>query len=117
VISPGSQEPPQAFSELEKEVGNSVSRLLVNELLKRLPGDVEAFATANIHRDITKLERLAHNLSGSLTVMKLQKGHALASNLEKACRGQEGEDIIRQTVFDLMAYLESLLDATRNYLK
>jgi hypothetical protein len=49
--------------------------------------------------------------------MKLQKGHALASNLEKACRGQEGEDIIRQTVFDLMAYLESLLDATRNYLK
>jgi len=90
---------------------------LLNELLKRLPGDLEAFSTANIPGDITKLERLAHNLSGSLSVMKLQKGHALASSLEKAFRRREGEDIIRQKVFDFKAYLEGLLDATRNYLK
>jgi CheY-like chemotaxis protein/two-component sensor histidine kinase/HPt (histidine-containing phosphotransfer) domain-containing protein len=115
--SPGRLEAVQAFRELEKEVGSNVSRILINELLKRLPGDLVTMASITLPKDKKKLERLAHNLSGSLTVMKLKNGHALAGILERACRDEEEETGIRKMVTGFSAYLSELLEATREYLK
>jgi PAS domain S-box-containing protein len=116
-LSPGRQEAVKAFRELEKEVGSNVSKILINALLKRLPGDLETTTSFTLPEDKNKLERLAHNLSGSLTVMKLKNGHALAGSLERACRGEEDDAAIREMASGFKTYLSELLEATREYVK
>ncbi|MFM7725332.1 MAG: hypothetical protein ACKO7B_01400, partial [Flavobacteriales bacterium] len=85
--------------------------------LKRLPGDIEAIASISLPEDKNKLERLTHNLSGTLTAMKLKNGHAQAGVIERACQDKENDSAIREMASGLSAYLSELLKATRKYLK
>jgi len=107
----------QAFYQLEIELGSSVLKLLINELQKRIPDDLKTIASIVIPDDNTRLERLAHNLSGSLSAMKLKNGHTLAGNLERACRSHEDEVTIREMATNLQVYLGELLEAIPDYLK
>jgi CheY-like chemotaxis protein len=116
-IKPGYEETFLAYSELEKEVGSRISQILIAELLKRLPRDFELISGYNKAEDRQNLEHLAHNLSGSLSVLKLKKGHALAGHLEKACRGQEDEEAIQKLASQLLFYVEELMEATSDYLQ
>jgi PAS domain S-box-containing protein len=111
------QETFQAYSELEKEVGSRVSQVLIAELLKRLPRDLELVSGYDNAEDRKKLEHLAHNLSGSLSVLKLKKGHAIAGSLEKACRDQSEEQTIQELASQLMLFLQELIEATREYVQ
>jgi PAS domain S-box-containing protein len=110
------EEVMQAFYQLEIELGSSVLKLLIDELLNRIPDDLETIATVVIPDDNTRLERLAHNLSGSLSAMKLKNGHTLAGSLERACRAHEDETAIREMASNLQVYLGELLEAIPDYL-
>ena len=116
-IKQGNEEVFLAYSELEKEVGSRISEVLFAELLKRLPRDLEQISEYERAEDRKKLEQLAHNLSGSLSVLKLKKGHAMAGRLEKACRGPEDETAFKEMASGLKGYLEELMEVTRDYLK
>ncbi len=116
-LSPVREEAMQAFISLEKEIGNTVSKILINELLKRLPSDIDTIASFTIPDDCQKLERHAHNLSGSLSTMKLKNGHSLSRSLEMACRDKKDDVVIREMVSGLLPYLKELLEATKEYLK
>jgi HPt (histidine-containing phosphotransfer) domain-containing protein len=94
-----------------------VIKILINELLKRLPSDIDTIASFNIPNDCQKLERHAHNLSGSLSTMKLKNGHSLSRSIEMACRDKKDDVVIREMVSGLLPYLKELLEATKEYLK
>jgi CheY-like chemotaxis protein len=107
----------RAYSELENEVGLRVSRILISEMLKRLPGDLEHISLYEQAGESEKLRSLAHNLSGSLSALKLKKGHILAESLEKACRDPSSEHILQNLASRLSSCLREILEASREYVR
>jgi PAS domain S-box-containing protein len=106
-----SGEASQAFRELDAELGQNTTRMLVGELRKRLPGDLDKIRNFISRGETIKLQNLSHDISGSLSAMRLKEGHALASSLEKACR--EGQsDLLAPYSDELLRYLEDLFETT-----
>jgi HPt (histidine-containing phosphotransfer) domain-containing protein len=62
---------------------------------------------------LSELEDLAHSLSGTLSSMRLQSGHELASAAEKAAREQNINEL-NTCIAALVQYLENLLKDIEN---
>ncbi len=97
-----------ALQKLEGDIGRDNLNPLLYALIKQLPGNLEKLEMLLLARAFSELEDLAHSLSGTLSSMRLQRGHALASATEKAAREQNINEL-NTCIPALVAYLENLL--------
>jgi PAS domain S-box-containing protein len=72
------------FSTWESELGADTMRILLDSMRARIPGDITLLKACVKDDDYTKLAALAHNLAGSLSVLKLTEGITLTRELENA---------------------------------
>jgi HPt (histidine-containing phosphotransfer) domain-containing protein len=102
-----------ALQKLEADIGRDNLNPLLSALIKQLPGNLEKLEMLLLSGALSELEDLAHSLSGTLSSMRLQSGHELASATEKAAREQNINEL-NTCIAALVEYLENLLKDIEN---
>ena len=102
-----------ALQKLEADIGRDNLNPLLSALIKQLPGNLEKLEMLLLSGALSELEDLAHSLSGTLSSMRLQSGHELASAAEKAAREQNINEL-NTCIAALVEYLENLLKDIEN---
>ncbi len=98
----------KALEKLEADIGKANLIPLLSALRERLPEDLEKIEMLLLAGDFRKIEDMAHSLSGTLSSMRLPKGHELASALEKAAR-EHNINLVNERALFLQTYLINLL--------
>jgi PAS domain S-box-containing protein len=109
-------EASEAFQSLQDDLGNESMLLLQKALQTKIPEYIIKLQSYIASENYQDLEHLAHSLSGSMSSIRLKKGHVIAKNLETSIKQKEHHKIEPLSA-ELIAYFKNLQEEMSNMVR